>query len=229
MAKLLKEINEDVRSFFVEEILDEKTGIKSKGYFIEGVFLQGNIKNHNSRIYDPQILAKECVRYQKENIDRNRGFGELGHPDTPQINFERVSHLIKELRQEGDNFYGKAKIIDTPMGKIAKTLIDENAQLGVSSRGTGSLSQYGPGIMAVGADFRLATVDIVSNPSAPEAWVRNVFENVDFYFESETGSWFPQWMEKKNNQINKMSIKKLEEQKIRLFEQYLEKLSKAIV
>ena len=229
MAKLLIEQQiENISCEIVEEI-NESTGIKQKNYSIQGIFLQGNVKNHNGRIYDPQILAKECERYNIENIAQNRAFGELSHPDSPNIGLDRVSHLIKELRREGDNFYGRAKVIDTPNGKIVKTLMDEGAKFGVSSRGTGSLSQYGPGIMSVGADYRLATIDIVSNPSGPDCWVENILENKEFFFDPGVGEWFPGSVEKLKKTISGMSVKKLEEQKLQLFEQYLEKLSKAIV
>lgn len=138
--------------------------------------MQGNTKNQNGRIYPSETLEREMQRYQKEYIDRKRAFGELGHPDSPTVNLDRVSHMITELRRDGNNFYGKAKIMaETPMGKIVKALIDEEAQLGVSSRGLGSLRETHDG-MEVQDDFFFSTVDIVADPSAPDAFVRGIME-----------------------------------------------------
>jgi hypothetical protein len=172
--KLIKEHTEEVKY-----LVEEKLG-KGKEYFIEGVFLQSNLKNRNGRVYPTEILDKEVKRYNEEYVTKNRAFGELGHPDSPTINLDRVSHMIKSLRREGDNFIGKAKIMDTPYGKIVKSLIDEGATLGVSSRGMGSLAQKG-GVSMVQNDFTLATAaDIVADPSAPNAFVEGVMESKEW-------------------------------------------------
>jgi hypothetical protein len=173
--KFLQEIVEDVKPVIVEA-----TGNAGKMYFIEGPFLQANIKNRNGRIYPVRTLAEEVKRYNREIVSENRALGELGHPDSPQINLPLVSHIITELTQDGNNFSGRAKILDTPNGKIVKSLIDENVKLGVSSRGVGSLTQTSNGNM-VGEDFYLATAaDIVADPSAPNAFVRGIMENKEW-------------------------------------------------
>ena len=155
-----------------------------KDYFIEGIFMQGNIQNRNGRVYPISILQKEAERYMKETVQQNRAYGELGHPQGPSINLDRVSHMIKELRQEGNNFYGRAKIMDTPMGNIVKNLMDEGASLGVSTRGMGSIKENKQGFMEVQDDFHLATAaDIVADPSAPDAFVRGIMEGVEFWYE----------------------------------------------
>ena len=176
--KLFREINEEV------EILTEETEKGEKKYFIEGVFLQGNLKNRNGRIYPMEILDKEASRYSKSFIEQKRSFGELGHPDGPTINLERVSHMITSLRREGENYIGKAKVMDTPYGKIVKNLIDEGAKLGVSSRGIGSLEEK-RGVNFVKDDFQLATAaDIVADPSAPDAFVNGILEGKEWVYEA---------------------------------------------
>jgi hypothetical protein len=176
--KLIREFTESVK-YLVET---PKTG-EGKTYFIEGVFLQGEIKNRNGRVYPMEVMKKEVERYTKENIEKNRAYGELGHPDSPTINLDRVSHMIKELKLDGNNYVGKAKIMDTPYGKIVKSLIDEGANLGVSSRGMGSLRAKNDGTQLVQNDFMLATAgDIVADPSAPDAFVRGVMEGKEWVF-----------------------------------------------
>ena len=176
--KLFREINEEV------EILTEETEKGEKKYFIEGVFLQGNLKNRNGRIYPMEILDKEASRYSKDFIEQRRAFGELGHPDGPTINLERVSHMITSLHREGENYIGKAKVMDTPYGKIVKNLIDEGAKLGVSSRGIGSLEEK-RGVNFVKDDFQLATAaDIVADPSAPDAFVNGILEGKEWIYEA---------------------------------------------
>jgi hypothetical protein len=167
----------------------EETGKKS--YFIEGIFMQGDIKNRNGRIYSSEILDKEMQRYQKDFIEQKRSLGELGHPDGPQINGDRVSHLITELKRDGSNFYGKAKILGTPMGEIVKTFIDEGVKIGVSTRGLGSVKQTKEGVMQVQPDFHLSTVDIVTDPSAPSAFVNGIMENVEYYYDIASNAWLP--------------------------------------
>ena len=172
----MKLISEEITS---AEMLVEETNGK-KDYKIKGVFLQSNIKNRNGRIYPKEILAKEVTRYNKEFINKKRAFGELGHPDGPTVNLERVSHMITKLYPDGDNFIGEAKVMNTPYGKIVKGLIDEGAQLGVSSRGMGSLVNRG-GKNYVKDDFYLATAaDIVADPSAPDAFVEGIMEGKEW-------------------------------------------------
>lgn len=156
---------------------------KKTGYFIEGIFMQGDVKNQNGRIYPTDTLHREMQRYQKEFIDRKRAYGELGHPDSPTVNLDRVSHMITEMRRDGSNFVGKAKVMsETPMGKIVTALINEGGELGVSTRGLGSLVDTNDG-MQVQDDFYLSTVDIVADPSAPEAFVRGVMEGKAWVWE----------------------------------------------
>lgn len=177
--KLITEVNMcDVQTTLVEG-LDGKP----KSYFIEGIFMQGNIKNQNGRVYPTKILARECVRYQKEYIDQTRAWGELGHPESPTINGPLISHRITELHQQGDNFIGKAKILPTPNGRIVEALLDDGGKLGVSSRGLGSLVETDQG-MEVQPDFYFSAVDIVMDPSAPNAFVRGIMESKEWVWES---------------------------------------------
>ena len=176
----MKLISEEIQD--AEYLVEETNG--KKAYKIRGVFLQSDIKNRNGRIYENAILSNEVNRYTKEFIDKKRAFGELGHPDGPTVNLERVSHMITSLTPEGKNFIGEAKIMDTPYGKIVKGLIDEGAQLGVSSRGMGSLIQKNGGNY-VGKDFYLATAaDIVADPSAPDAFVEGIMENKEWIWDN---------------------------------------------
>jgi hypothetical protein len=176
----MKLISEEIQN--AEYLVEETNGKKS--YKIKGVFLQSDIKNRNGRIYENDILTKEVDRYSKEFIDKKRAFGELGHPDGPTVNLERVSHMITSLKPEGKNFIGEAKIMDTPYGKIVKGLIDEGAQLGVSSRGMGSLEQRN-GANYVKSDFMLATAaDIVADPSAPQAFVEGIMEGKEWIWDN---------------------------------------------
>ena len=164
-------------------LVEEKEGKKSM--FIEGTFLQGNLKNRNGRFYPTEVLQKEVDRYNEEFISKGRALGELGHPEGPTVNLDRVSHKITDLHKEGNNFIGKAKLLDTPMGIIAKNLLDEGVQLGVSSRGMGSLRDTNEGYKVVGEDFMLATAaDIVADPSAPDAFVNGIMEGVDWVWEA---------------------------------------------
>lgn len=178
--KLIAEITEDVQ-YITEAREDGK-----KDLFIEGIFLQGGIKNRNGRVYPIETLANEVKRYNEAYIAKNRAYGELGHPNGPTINLDRVSHMIKDLRQEGNNFIGRAKIMDTPMGNIVKNLIGEGACIGVSSRGMGSLKLNREGVNEVQNDFYLATAaDIVADPSAPDAFVNGIMEGVNFWFDDD--------------------------------------------
>lgn len=181
---LITEYNEDS----VEVITEAKEDGK-KNYFIEGIFMQGDIKNRNGRIYPSATLENEMSRYQKEFIETKRALGELGHPDGPQINGDRVSHLITEMKRDGNDFYGKAKILSTPMGEIVKSLLDEGVKIGVSTRGLGSVKAGKDGVMEVQKDFHLSTVDIVTDPSAPNAFVNGIMENVEYYYDIASGNW----------------------------------------
>jgi len=214
--RLIKEHTEEV-SYLVEEKLG-----KGKEYFIEGIFLQSNLKNRNGRVYPTEILDKEIKRYNEEYVSKNRAFGELGHPDSPTINLDRVSHMIKELKRDGDNFIGKAKIMDTPYGKIVKNLIDEGATLGVSSRGMGSLTQKG-GVSMVQDDFTLATAaDIVADPSAPNAFVEGVMESKEWVMVD--GKFVEKDLLEAQRIIRKTSSKNLNEAKLKLFADFLNKI-----
>lgn len=215
--KLIKEHTEEVKL-----IVEEAKGTKEKQYFIEGVFLQADLKNRNNRMYPKEIMQKEVNRYVKEYVDKNRAFGELGHPDSPSINLDRVSHLIKSLKVEGNNFVGKAKIMDTPYGKIVKSLIDEGAQLGVSSRGLGSLVQRN-GVQLVQDDFQLATAaDIVADPSAPDAFVEGVMEGAEWIYNASTKSWM--MAEQLRSDIKKMTAQQVTESRARMFQTFLDGL-----
>jgi hypothetical protein len=215
--KLITEVNEQVRY-----ITEEKEGKKT--LYIEGVFLQSNIKNRNGRMYPGDIMGKEINRYMKEAVENNRAFGELGHPDGPSINLDRVSHIITELRQDGDNWIGKAKLTETPMGNIARGLIESGGQLGVSSRGLGTLKENRDGVQVVQDDFHLATAaDIVADPSAPDAFVRGIMENKEWLVVN--GVWTEQHCDMSKKYIKKASKKQLEEAKIQVFERFLRHLS----
>ena len=213
--KLITETIEDVQI-----LTEEKNG--KKDYKIKGVFMQADIKNRNGRIYPVETLAKEVRRYTKEFIEKKRAFGELGHPDGPTVNLERVSHMITSLKPEGKNFIGEAKVMDTPYGKIVKNLIDEGAVLGVSSRGMGSIQQQG-GRNLVGKDFYLATAaDIVADPSAPDAFVEGIMEGKEWVgdncvLKSVT-------VEQYKSEIEKAKRQELAEKKSKIFADFMSKL-----
>lgn len=205
----------------VNLVVEEKLG-KGKDYFLEGVFLQSNLKNRNGRIYPKEIMAKEVNRYTEEYIKKNRAFGELGHPDTPSINLDRAAIMIKSLRPNGDNWIGKAKVMDTPYGKIVKNLIDEGAQLGVSSRGLGSIKSVG-GTNMVQDDFMLATAaDVVADPSAPDAFVEGIMENAEWIYNASTNSWMI--AEQIKRDIQTMSAKNVAENQAKMFSKFLNSL-----
>ena len=214
--KLIKEVTESL-DYLIEESADGK-----KNLFITGPFLQTERKNRNGRIYMREVMAKEVARYTENYINKNRAFGELGHPDTPSINLDRVSHMIVDLRQEGNDWIGKAKILETPFGNIVRNLIEGGAQLGVSSRGMGSIKQEN-GINIVQDDFYLATAaDIVADPSAPDAFVRGIMENVDWVYEN--GVWKQQFIDESKQLIKKTKKKDLEKVALMIFENYLKRL-----
>ena len=204
----------------IEVLTEEKNG--KKDYKIRGVFMQADIKNRNGRIYPVETLAKEVKRYTTEFIDKKRAIGELGHPDGPTVNLERVSHMITSLKPEGKNFIGEAKVMDTPYGKIVKNLIDEGAQLGVSSRGMGSIDRMN-GRNVVGKDFYLATAaDIVADPSAPDAFVEGIMEGKEWVWDN--GVLKAKSVEAYKEQIEKTKRSELAQVKAQVFENFLSKL-----
>lgn len=213
--KLIRELTESV-----QYITEEKDGKKS--LFIEGPFLVAEAVNKNKRMYKEETMRNEVKRYNEEYISKNRAFGELGHPDTPSINLDRVSHLIVGLRQEGNAWIGKAKILETPMGNIARNLIEGGAQLGVSSRGLGSLKMEN-GINVVQDDFHLATAaDIVADPSAPGAFVQGIMEGKQWVMVN--GVWTEVQYEEAKQEIRKASRKEIEQVSLRIWESFVKKL-----
>ena len=201
---------------------DRKGG--GKNYFIEGIFLQAELQNKNGRMYPMRTLQREVAKYDQKFIQGGRALGELGHPEGPSINLDRVSHKIESLREDGNNFIGRAKILDTPNGKIAKSLLDEGVQLGVSSRGIGSLREDRTGMKVVGEDFQLATAaDIVADPSAPDAFVNGIMEGKEWVWEG--GILREQHAERTKKMINTLvDQKRLEEHKLNLFNDFLSNL-----
>ena len=217
--RLIKEFNESI-NYLVEDSKDPK----KPNVFIEGVFLQSDLKNKNGRVYPKEIMQREVNRYIDESVKTKRAYGELGHPEGPTVNLDRVSHMITSLKEDGTNWVGKAKIMDTPMGRIVKELIGEGAQLGVSSRGLGSLKERN-GINEVQDDFMLATAaDIVADPSAPDAFVSGIMEGREWVFVN--GKWTEQDIEEAQDIISSTSSRDLEEAKITVFANFLDKLSK---
>jgi len=212
--KLITETTENI------EVITEEKGA-GKDYKIRGIFLQGDIKNRNGRVYPVSVLSKEVGRYNKEFVEKKRAFGELGHPDGPTVNLERVSHMITSLKPEGRNFIGEAKIMDTPYGKIVKNLIDEGAQLGVSSRGMGSMKQVN-GKNVINNDFYLATAaDIVADPSAPDAFVEGIMEGKEWVWDN--GVLKSMEVEKYKQVIENTQRRELAEAKARVFKDFLSK------
>ncbi len=216
----MKLITEEVSKV---KFITEGKGAKKKLY-IEGVFLQGDIKNRNGRMYPVQTLAREVDRYNESFVQKGRALGELGHPEGPTVNLDRVSHKITSLVREGNNFKGKAQLLSTPMGKIASSLIDEGVTLGVSSRGVGSLREDRAGVKVVGEDFQLATAaDIVADPSAPDAFVNGIMEGKEWVWEG--GNLREQLAEKTKRSINTLvDQRRLEEHKLNLFNDFLSNL-----
>lgn len=214
--KLITEVNENV------EVLVEEDKNGKKNLFISGPFMMSEVKNKNGRMYPREVLMKEVKRYSTDYVDKNRAFGELGHPDGPGINLERVSHIITELKEDGNNVMGKAKIMDTPYGTIVKNLLDNGAQLGVSSRGMGSLEEKN-GVKVVKDDFYLATAaDIVADPSAPEAFVQGIMEGKEWIWES--GTLVEAQLDEIKKEITTATSINLDSKKIKAFSQFLSKL-----
>ena len=216
--KLISEFND----YAVAPVIVEENEKGEKEYFIEGVFMQSDIKNRNGRIYPEQVMKKEVDRYVKEFVEKDRAFGELGHPDGPTINLDKVSHMITKLEQDGKNFMGRAKILSTPNGQIVRNLINDGAKLGVSSRGLGSLETRG-GAQVVKDDFQLATAaDIVADPSAPEAFVEGIMEGVEWYYDS--GILKMRDAEQMRKEIRTAKSSKLQETKLNLWKKFVENL-----
>ena len=215
--KLIAEFNDTIAPIITES----KNG--GKDYFIEGVFMQSDIKNRNGRVYPKNIMEKEVDRYNKEFVEKQRAFGELGHPEGPTINLDKVSHLIQSLTLEGKNYMGKAKILSTPNGEIVKALINDGAKLGVSSRGLGSLEQKG-NAQYVKDDFQLATAgDIVADPSAPEAFVEGIMEGVEWIM-GDDGILTAHQAEDYQRTLKSARLNKLEETKLNLWKRFVESL-----
>tara|TARA_X000001036_G_scaffold128714_1_gene121749 strand:+ start:53453 stop:54103 length:651 start_codon:yes stop_codon:yes gene_type:complete len=215
--KLISEFNETISPIITESKENGK-----KDYFIEGIFMQSDIKNRNGRVYPKEVMQKEVDRYVKEFVEKDRAFGELGHPEGPTINLDKVSHLIQSLTLEGKNYVGKAKILSTPNGQIVKNLIDDGAKLGVSSRGLGSLEQKG-NAQYVKDDFQLATAgDIVADPSAPEAFVEGIMEGVEWVYQN--GILTALQVEDMQKTLKTAKLNKLEETKLNLWKRFVESL-----
>lgn len=216
--KLISEYND----YAISPVIIEQNEKGEKEYYIEGVFMQSEIKNRNGRVYPKEIMQKEVSRYRKEFIDKDRAFGELGHPEGPTINLDRVSHLITSLEEDGDNYIGRAKILSTPNGQIVRSLISDGAKLGVSSRGLGSLESKGDAQYVKG-DFQLATAaDIVADPSAPEAFVEGIYEGVEWVLEN--GILKAVELEAMQKQIRTAQASKIEETKLNLWKRFVESL-----
>lgn len=220
--KLITETIEEIQ--YVTEAKEDG----SKNLYIEGIFLQSAIKNRNGRIYPEGVMDKEVARYMKEAVDTKTAMGELGHPNGPQINLDRVSHRIVSLKKEGTDYIGKALITNTPMGNIARGIMESGARLGVSSRGMGTLKLNKEGVNEVQDDFRLATAaDIVADPSAPNAWVDGIMESVDWVYDDRLGWKAVEIAEQAKKQIDRaVASRELEEKKLAIFENYLRNLSK---
>lgn len=220
--KLITETLEDVS--YVTEAKEDG----GKNLYIEGVFLQSAVKNRNGRVYPEHVMDKEVARYIKEQINESRALGELGHPDGPGINLDKVSHRIVSLRKEGTDYVGKALITNTPNGNIAKGLIESGAKLGVSSRGMGTLKENSSGIKEVQSDFKLATAaDIVADPSAPSAWVNGIMESVEWLYDERLGWKAVELAEQSKVAIEKAVVsRELQEKQLELFENYMRRLSK---
>ena len=216
--KLISEFND----YGVQPVIVEQNEKGEKDYFIEGIFMQSEIKNRNGRIYPKEVIQKEVKRYNKEFVEQDRAFGELGHPEGPTINLDKVSHMITKLEEDGNNFVGRAKILSTPNGQIVKNLIDDGAKLGVSSRGLGSLESKG-NAQYVKDDFQLATAgDIVADPSAPEAFVNGIMEGTEWVYES--GILKARDIEDMQNEMKSARLNQLEETKLKLWKRFVENL-----
>lgn len=219
--KLLREVMEEAEHV-VEESTVEGT---PKRHFIQGIFMEGGVVNRNHRLYEDAVLRPEVERFNKEIVKENRGFGELGHPSGPQINLDRVCTLIKEISCSGSQYRGKAQIMETPMGQIVKGLLEGGAKLGVSSRALGSLKPSGNGgHMVVQPDLKLITVDVVADPSAPNAFVEGILENAEWAYDEKLGWKVLEAVETTKKTVKKLNVRAINEQKVRLFEDFLAKI-----
>jgi len=218
--KLIAELTEET------QYITEKTEDGKNQHFIIGRFMTAEEKNKNGRLYKKDILENEVSRYLREVVNAKRAFGELNHPSGPTINLDRVSHIITELKWDGNFVNGKAKITSTPMGEIARGLLESGGQLGVSTRGMGSLKEQN-GVMVVQSDFKLSTVDIVSDPSGPGCFVNGIMEGVEWLYDPVKDTWLEEKLHETKNSINKLSKKQLEEQKFAIFENYISSLLKS--
>lgn len=215
--KLIREVHETVN------LITEAAANGKKNYFIEGVFLQSELKNRNGRMYPEHIMDKEVNRYMTEYVQKNRAYGELGHPANPSINLDRVSHIITNLRKEGTNYIGRAKILETPMGNIARGLLDGGANLGVSSRALGTLAPNNEGVQVVQDDFMLSTAaDIVADPSAPDAFVRGIMESKEWTFVD--GKYVERQIEEAKRNIRRAPSKQLDEVMMLEFAKFLREI-----
>lgn len=216
--RLIAEITEDT------QYITERSEDGNKNHYIVGRFMTAEEPNKNGREYPLPVLEKEVERYIREVVKAKRAFGELNHPAGPTINLDRVSHIITEIKQDGNYFNGKAKITSTPMGEIARGLLESGGQLGVSTRGLGSLKES-KGVMVVQPDFKLSTVDIVSDPSGPGCFVNGIMEGVEWLYDPVKNTWHEEKLHEMKKNIHNMSKSKLEEQKLAIFEQYLTSLT----
>lgn len=217
--KLITELTEEI------EYITEAKEDGSKTHYIHGIFMQADKPNRNGRIYPLKVMEAAVQKYIETHINQKRGYGELGHPAGPQINLDRVSHIITELKREGSNFIGKAKLTETPMGNIAKGLLKSGANLGVSSRGLGSLKER-DGIMEVQDDFHLATAaDIVADPSAPNAFVKGVMEGAEWVYDATTDSWYQEKLHETRKQMRRMRMDEIEQSKFGIYESFIKSLS----
>jgi hypothetical protein len=220
--KLITELTEEVN--YITEAKEDGT----KRHFIEGVFLMGEIKNRNGRIYPIEVLKNAVDTYKETHIDTKRALGELAHPNGPQINLDRVSHIITQLVQDGNNFNGKALITETPMGAIVKGLLISGVSLGVSSRCLGSLKEdrNGSGCMIVQPDLKISTAaDIVADPSAPNAYVKGIMENAEWVYDVSTDTWYQEKLHEAKKRMRKMTMDEIERNKLGIFESFVSKLS----
>lgn len=217
---MIRELTEEV------EYITEAKESGEKKHYIKGIFMQAEVPNRNGRCYPLNVMESAVDKYNTTHVIPKRAYGELGHPDTPKINLDRVSHIITELKQNGTNFIGKALLTETPMGNIAKGLLLSGASLGVSSRGLGSLKPNRSGIMEVQEDFHLATAaDIVADPSAPNAFVNGIMENVSWIYDATKDTWYQESLHESRKSMRNMNNKEFEANKIRVFESFMNSLS----
>lgn len=215
----MKLINETLDTR-IEPLFEDENGKKS--LYIQGVFLQAGITNKNGRMYSPSLMEREVLRYTQENIKNNRSYGELSHPATPTVNLDRVCLMVRELNRDGNNYIGKAKITDTPMGNIVKSLINEGANLGVSSRGVGSLKPNPKGWQDVQEDFKLlVAADVVSDPSAPSAYVKGILENAEWVYDSVNNTWLEEKLDNIKKELHTLSKRQIEDRAFHIFEDLL--------